>query len=51
MKNGYEMPEVIELGQASSLVMGEKVIDPLSEENVFGTGYRFLETDIDESDE
>ena len=51
MKSSYEIAEVLELGQAPSLIMGVKVVDPLYFENELGPGMRFDELDIDESDE
>ena len=51
MQNNYEVPEALELGQTRNLILGEKVICPDCFESVLGPGWRFLITDIDESDE
>lgn len=51
MKNNYEVPEAFELGRVRSFIMGQKVPDATWEDWALGMGYRFLATDIDESDE
>ena len=51
MNNSYETPEVLELGRAQNSIRGMKVMDPLSFDNELGSGWRFVESDIDESDE
>jgi hypothetical protein len=48
--NNYEASEVINVGSAHELILGEKVIDPTTEDNVLGDGFRQLPTDIDESE-
>ena len=48
--NSYEASEVINVGNAHELILGEKVIDPASEDSVLGQGFRFLPNDIDESE-
>lgn len=49
--NSYEPSEVFNVATAHELILGEKVIDPISEDDLFGQGYRDLPSDIDESDE
>lgn len=49
--NNYETAEVLELGQAQNKIRGMKVEDPLAFDFELGTGWRWIETDIDESDE
>jgi hypothetical protein len=51
MNNNYETAAVVELGQAGNSIRGMKVQDPFSYDEVLGSGWRTLETDIDESDE
>ena len=49
--NSYEPSEVFNVATAHELILGEKVLEPTSEDNIFGPGYRDLPNDIDESDE
>lgn len=51
MKNSYEMPEIIELGQIQGVILGVKVPDPIMCESILGCGWRMLINDIDENDE
>ena len=48
--NNYEASEVINVGNAHELILGAKVVDPLTEDSIFGPGYRTLQSDIDESE-
>ena len=49
--NSYEASEVFNVASAHELILGEKVIDPTTEDNLYGVGFRTLPSDIDESDE
>ena len=49
--NSYEASELLNIGSAHELILGEKVIDPTTSDSELGQGYRKLSTDIDESDE
>ena len=49
--NTYETAEVLELGRAQNTIRGMKVMDPLAFDFELGTGWRWIEADIDESDE
>ena len=49
--NTYETAEVLELGRAQNTIRGMKVIDPMYADFELGVGGRWLENDIDESDE
>lgn len=49
--NSYEASEVFNVASAHELILGEKVIDLTTEDNVYGEGFRTLPNDIDESDE
>jgi hypothetical protein len=53
MKNTYEMPEIIELGNAQQLILGRKDIDPFGFDWILGPGFStwLTDDDIDESDE
>lgn len=51
MKNDYEGPEALELGQAHTLIMGMKVFDPDAFDEIQGLNWRELPGDMDESDE
>lgn len=52
MKNSYETADMLELGRARQMILGLKVLDPLSEDWVIGPGfYYWVIEDIDESDE
>jgi len=51
MDNNYETPAVLELGRAQNSIRGMKVMDPFAHDAELGTGWRWDETDIDESDE
>jgi hypothetical protein len=49
--NSYEASEVLTIGNAHELILGQKVID-FSEDSPLGPGFRTDDqTDIDESDE
>ena len=48
--NSYEASEVINVGNAHELILGDKVIDPTTEDSVLGEGFRSLPNDIDESE-
>ena len=50
MKNDYEIPEVLELGQARSLILGAKSM-AMACDGIMGCGWQILINDIDESDE
>ena len=49
--NSYEPSEVFNVGNAHEVILGEKVLDPISVDFALGFGYRDLPSDIDESDE
>lgn len=49
--NSYEASELINVGNAHEVILGEKVIDPTASDSELGQGFRKLSTDIDESDE
>lgn len=49
--NSYEASEVFNVASAHELILGEKVIDPTTLDDVYGEGFRTLPNDIDESDE
>jgi hypothetical protein len=49
--NSYEASEVLTVGNAHELILGQKVIDQFSADNELGVGFRTVEADIDESDE
>ena len=51
MNNNYETAEVLEFGRAQSLIRGMKMQDELYCDAELGCGYRWVTTDIDESDE
>jgi hypothetical protein len=51
MRNNYEMPEALDLGEAKTLILGMKVVDPDAFDDIQGFGWRQLPGDIDESDE
>jgi hypothetical protein len=49
--NSYEASEVFNVGNAHEVILGQKVVDPTSQDNELGQGFRTIEADIDESDE
>jgi hypothetical protein len=51
MRNNYEMPEALELGEAKTLILGMKVFEPEAFDDIQGLNWKELPGDIDESDE
>jgi hypothetical protein len=49
--NSYEASDVYNVGNAHEVILGQKVIDPLSEDSELGQGFRTVDADIDEGDE
>ncbi|HJY26450.1 MAG TPA: hypothetical protein VJ306_00355 [Pyrinomonadaceae bacterium] len=50
MKNDYEKPEIVELGQAQSLILGAKSF-AMACDTIMGCGWQTLINDIDENEE
>ena len=50
MKNSYEVAEALELGEAQSLIRGEKAMSTVCDATL-GCNWRTLENDIDEGAE
>jgi hypothetical protein len=51
MRNNYEMPEALELGEAKTLILGMKVFEPEAFDDIQGLNWKELPGDIDESDD
>jgi hypothetical protein len=51
MRNNYEMPEALELGEAKTIILGMKVFEPEAFDDIQGLNWKELPGDIDESDE
>ena len=51
MKNDYEFPDVGELGRARRYIQGSKTYWPDCWDDLFGSAWKWIGNDIDESDE
>jgi hypothetical protein len=52
MRNNYEASEVFEFGKAHEVVLGQKPVNPLQVDSIYGSGFQTeAQNDIDESEE